>query len=638
MLLEVRSTGAQTVLPPSTHENGEPIQWTDEAAEPALVSPEQLLAAAKQLAAAVRVELGEKAVGKPKGAQPKSPRTEAANSADRAERCLAAMIRMHMVDHNDGSSRLFAAACRAVEHDLTDHEGIAVLRQYARQRPFPTEWSDLQILERIRDAEKICQRGAAFRARRDDDGLVRLGTHDPLTGKLVLSPRRTLPTAEAFVREFHAHPEGRTLHSHAGVLLGWTGSRYAELEDEAVKKQLHGWLHEALRYVFNRGTGEMELVPFDSNPATVKSGLETIKAHTHLSATITPPAWLGPGDRPPAEEILPCRTLLLHLPTKARLTPTPSLFTTNALDFDPDPEAPEPMTWHEFLHQLFDGDLESLELLQEWFGYCLTADTSQQKMLLVVGPRRSGKGTITRVLNRLVGPANVCGPTTSSLAGNFGLQPLIGKTLAIVSDARFGGENISTVVERLLCISGEDAVTIDRKYMTSVTMKLPTRFMFLTNELPRLHEASGALAGRFLVLRLTETFYGREDTQLTSKLFGELPGILNWCIRGWEHLRERGHFVMPQSVEDAVRDMEDLSSPVGAFVREVCVVGPGHRITVDDLYAAWKRWCEREGRTIVSTRQSFGRDLSAAVPGVSRRRATDDVGFYDGINLREGIR
>jgi putative DNA primase/helicase len=541
---------------------------------------------------------------------------------------------MHMVDQNDGSLRLFAAGCRVVEHDLDDHRGLAVLKQYARQQPFPSDWTDEQIVQRFRDAEKVCRRGAAFEMRTDDDGLIPLGGHDPQTGKLVLSPKRTLPTAEAFVRQFHAHPDGRSLHCHAGVLLSWTGSRYAEVEDEAVKKHLQGWLHDALRYTFNRATGEMELIPFESNPATVKSALDTIKAYVHLPAANTPPAWLGHDGEPPAEEFLPCRSVLLHLPTIRRRAPTPALFATNALDFDPEPDARNPMMWHAFLHQLFDGDLQALDLLQEWFGYCLTADTSQQKMLLIVGPRRSGKGTMARVLNRLVGSANVCGPTTSSLAGNFGLQPLIGKTLAIVSDARFGGEHISTVVERLLCISGEDAVSVDRKFLTSVTIKLPTRFTFLTNELPRLSETSGALAGRFLLLRLTESFYGHEDTQLTEKLLAELPGILNWAIEGWQRLRGRGHFVMAQSAEDAVLDLEDLASPVSAFVREECIIGPGHRARLDDLYNAWSEWCEREGRTIVSTRQSFGRDLAAAVPGVACRRGTGMVRFYEGIALR----
>ncbi|HET6441303.1 MAG TPA: hypothetical protein VFH53_02915, partial [Phycisphaerae bacterium] len=56
------------------------------------------------------------------------------------------------------------------------------------------------------------------------DGLVKLGTPDPDTGRLVLSARRTLPTAEAFVREFYAHGNGRTLHTYAGVLMEWRGN------------------------------------------------------------------------------------------------------------------------------------------------------------------------------------------------------------------------------------------------------------------------------------------------------------------------------------------------------------------------------------------------------------------------------
>jgi len=465
--------------------------------------------------------------------------------------------------------------------------------------------------------------------------MIPLGDRDPDTGKLVLSPRRTLPTAETFIREFHSHPDGCTLRSYAGMLVAWRDNRYVPIEDESVRSQLQPWLHDALRYVQNRRTGEPELVPFESNPGTINSAVESIRAYVHLPADTPSPSWLDRGaNRPLAAEILPCRSSLLHLPTMHHLPPTPAFLTTNALDYDPNLQVPEPTQWLSFLGELFEDDLQAWDLLQDWFGYCLTGDTSQHKMLLIVGPRRSGKGTIARVLTRLVGAGNVAGPTTSSLAGQFGLQPLIGRSLAIVSDARFSGENIQAVIERLLCISGEDTLTIDRKHMTSVTMKLPTRFMFLTNELPRLSDASGALAGRFMMLKLTESFYGREDTTLTGKLCGELPGILNWAIDGWKRLRERGLFIQPASVEDALCDMEDLSSPVGAFVRECCDIGPGLRAWVDDLYNAWKSWCERDGRVTVTTKQTFGRDLMAAVPGASCRRNQSFGRFYVGIALK----
>ena len=89
-------------------------------------------------------------------------------------------------------------------------------------------------------------------------------------------------------------------------------------------------------------------------------------------------------------------------------------------------------------------------------------------------------------------------------------------------------------------------------------------------------------------------------------------------------------------MSEAVREMEDLASPVGAFVRECCTVGPGLRAWVDELYNAWKDWCERDGRTLVTNKQTFGRDLAAAVPGVARRRGAGDVPFYEGIELKGG--
>ncbi len=162
MLVELRSTGAQTVFPPSTHESGEPIMWEDGAAEPALVDPEVLLSAVERLANAVRVEIGERAAPKlqrrparrPPARPPPGDKPQARIAA-----CVEDMLRMSMADHNDGSGRLFASACRVVEHDLSDSEGIAAVREYARRRPFPLDWSDGQILDRIRDAEKKTQRG-----------------------------------------------------------------------------------------------------------------------------------------------------------------------------------------------------------------------------------------------------------------------------------------------------------------------------------------------------------------------------------------------------------------------------------------------------------------------------------------------
>jgi putative DNA primase/helicase len=240
---------------------------------------------------------------------------------------------------------------------------------------------------------------------------------------------------------------------------------------------------------------------------------------------------------------------------------------------------------------------------------------------------------------RLVGPHNYAAPTLASLGERFGLAPLIGKSLAIISDARLSGRaDQQVIVERLLSITGEDGQTIDRKYNPKPwTGKLSTRFVILTNELPKLGDASGALASRFIMLLMTQSFYGREDRGLTDKLLTELPGILNWAITGWETLKRVGHFEQPASAQQAMQQLEDLSSPTGAFVRERCEVGAAFESSTGDVFSAWVEWCTSQHRDHPGTVQSFGRDLAAAVPGLKTAQKGPrgaQARVYQGLRLK----
>ena len=234
---------------------------------------------------------------------------------------------------------------------------------------------------------------------------------------------------------------------------------------------------------------------------------------------------------------------------------------------------------------------------------------------------------------------NVAGPTLSGLSQNFGLAPLIDKPLAIISDARLGGRtDVHTIAERILAITGEDSLTIDRKFRDAWTGKLPTRFLVLTNELPKLQDASGALASRFIVLRLTRSFFGKEDLALTQRLLTELPAILVWAMTGYDRLVARGYFVQPSSAHQVVTELEDLASPMGAFVRDRCIVGPAHCVGCETLYEAWLAWCTEQHRDHPGTVQVFGRDLRAVVADLATTQPRDpETGkrllCYQGVGL-----
>jgi putative DNA primase/helicase len=256
--------------------------------------------------------------------------------------------------------------------------------------------------------------------------------------------------------------------------------------------------------------------------------------------------------------------------------------------------------------------------------------------MLMVGPTRGGKGVIARVLTALVGRQNMAGPTLNSLGGEFGLAPLIGKPLAIISDARFSGKGANIVVERLLSISGEDTLTVNRKYRDQWTGKLPSRLHVISNELPRLGDASTAVVGRIVLLLLTRSWLGKEDHDLEQRLHEELPAILNWALAGLERLDDSdGKFTRLASADEAIIAMRDLASPVAAFVREKCDISAAKEVDTETLYAAYKTWCEvNEHRK--ASRELFGRDLRAAVPSMRKVRSgtSERHHVYIGIALR----
>ena len=136
----------------------------------------------------------------------------------------------------------------------------------------------------------------------------------------------------------------------------------------------------------------------------------------------------------------------------------------------------------------------------------------------------------------------------------------------------------------------------------------------LSNEIPKFKDASGVIANRFMILRMTRSWLGNENLKLADELRPELPSILNWALEGLDSLNEAGRFAVPQSSRDIAVQMQDLASPVSAFVRDrLEITDPDATILRVDLYQNYRIWCEENGHKAVSA-NNFGRDLRAVVP------------------------
>jgi putative DNA primase/helicase len=447
--------------------------------------------------------------------------------------------------------------------------------------------------------------------------------------RILPSPGKPMRVARVF-EQFCCLRAGRSaLLYWRGDWWQWLGPHWIELEDHAVLAMLYLFTERAI-YINQEGERA------DWAPTHHKIGdlAKALSAILRIETRRDQPCWL---DDRKLTTIVAVKNGLLEVNKGELLEHTPLYFNGVSVPFDYDPAAPEPENWLNFLEEILPGDRASQNVIGEWFGYVISGRTDLHKIFMLIGPTRGGKGVIARTLSGLIGERNIAGPSLHSLATDFGLQPLIGKPLAIIADARFSSHGAGVVVERLLSISGEDQLTINRKFRLQWTGRLSTRLHIISNELPRLGDASAAIVGRIVLVLLQHSWLGNEDHALEARLANEQPGILNGALAGLRRLTvENGNkFTHVPAAEEAIISMRDLASPVGAYVGERCDTGPTKSIGCDALYKDYRTWADESGHYKLP-KQTFGRDLRAAVSGIRVTRPRGKGGRerqYEGIAL-----
>lgn len=500
--------------------------------------------------------------------------------------------------------------------------------------------SEVQLAE-ARLAEVLFEQDAEVRvARLPSDGNDKVGCDDFIVAhgeeafRQILSaakvpelPAKLAPMdwAKLFIEEFLTDPQGCALRWWRDEFYQWTGTHYVRLPESELTAIVFRWLD-------SRRT--------EAKPRHAAEVVKALASLAHVDFAAEVPCFLGTR-RADVSNIISFPNGLLDISNLGgdleMHAHRPAWFGLTCLAYPFDASADCP-AWLRFLHEVINDDA-SIDLLQRWFGLCLTLDTSFQKLLLMIGPKRSGKGTVLRVLQHILGTDACVSPTLSSLAGDFGLWQLLGKSVVMFPDAHLG-RRVDTirVVELIKSIVGEDSVSVNRKNLPFLpNCRLRVRFIITVNELPRFTDTTLALEARILPLVFPNSFAGREDRTLEHKLKVEASGILNWAIGGLHKVRRDGAFTLPERSSEVLGSYRRLASPVLGFIDDRCEQGTEAEVATDALFEAWRSWCSENGHE-AGSQARFGEHLRSAVPGVRRVRKHDRGAgrrwyVYTGIRL-----
>lgn len=279
---------------------------------------------------------------------------------------------------------------------------------------------------------------------------------------------------------------------------------------------------------------------------------------------------------------------------REHLGASPVTFNLSALPFEYDPEATCPQ-WEAFLMDIFEHDPAAAIALQEWFGYFLLGDPAWlQKMFWLIGPKRSGKGTILDIAKQLMGSAATATSLTQ-LSKDFGKENLIGKRLAIIDDARDPDPRVAhSVVEFLLTLSSGGFTSVNRKHRRNWDGVLETSLLAASNTVPRMPDDGGAISSRLEIIKTRKSFAGHEDTHLGQRLSTELPGILNWALNGLDRLQQTGRFTQAAMAQEVRGEVDLGATGATPFVKDMLMASDEIGVSSRWLRDALTWWADQQ--------------------------------------------
>ena len=232
---------------------------------------------------------------------------------------------------------------------------------------------------------------------------------------------------------------------------------------------------------------------------------------------------------------------------------SPKFFITKKFDYDYNPNAKCPL-WKKCLSQWFPKkEAVQIQILQEYFGYCLTYDQRFEKFLIIFGKSRGGKNTIAEVLLDLLGgsaadiKANLVPPKERSF--------MVGeKVLYLDETMECRSQNTVNILKKIVSTGPLD---IRPLWAQKFDLYNKPKLFFTFNKPPDDLKIDNALRNRMLTLKATVTFEKNPNVNLKTDLKKEYSGILNWAIEGYNRLYENGKFT---SYDDATRELYEAAN------------------------------------------------------------------------------
>lgn len=269
-------------------------------------------------------------------------------------------------------------------------------------------------------------------------------------------------------------------------------------------------------------------------------------------------------------------------------------------------------------------DPDDREMLLQFMGLCLTRDTRPQKFMILNGAGGSGKSTLIRMLENMIGTDNLSHVSLKDLSQRFASVGLLGKLLNSCADLEVSALEDTSVIKKIL---GEDSLRGEFKGKDSISFKNYSKLIFSTNELPLiLSERTNGFYRRLMILNMDKQPEHKRPDYL-DVLQRETGYLIQLAVRALERMYQSGGVLCEsQGSKEAVMNLRCDSDTVEAFLQSETEEAQGEEIERFQLFKAYERFCHVGDRQSL-TRNNFYRSMRTK--GFREKRKADGRYFVD---------
>ena len=268
---------------------------------------------------------------------------------------------------------------------------------------------------------------------------------------------------------------------------------------------------------------------------------------------------------------------------------------------EPDAGCP---TWEWFVDWAMGGDAELIGFLQRAIGYSLTGTVGEQVLFFCHGDGENGKSTFLNVIAKLLGDYSWTAESDLLLAAEHsrhstGVLDLAGRRFVVAQELDEGRKLAEAMVKKL---TSHEAISARRMRQDNVEF-LPTHKLWMAaNHKPGVRGTDHAIWRRIRLIPFHARIApGERDEHLPDRLNVELPGILQWALRGCCMWQQVG-LQPPAAVAEATSTYRAEQDHVGRFLADCCEADEHATTTARDLRTVYEAWCAEQGEHAWSAR------------------------------------